>query len=146
MLILMFAAAIAAVTSTAQTKVCAGRHLATVEADGSVSAGSHAALLAAALDGASLRVGWQLGASRTEPVLTHWQDARFVTVFEGQVFTQIGDIRAQTPMRDRAHIALTPDGATWSGSLGANGKLVGSYSTEAKPTEIAVVSHWCLAS
>ncbi len=140
----ILAAALAAATSTAE--VCEGRHLATVEADGSVSAGSHAALLAAARAGAILRVGWRLGASRTAPVLIHWQDARFVTVFEGQVFTQVGGIRAQTPMRDRAHIVLTPDGASWTGSLGSNGKLVSSYSTDGKPTEIAVVSHWCFAA
>lgn len=146
-LLLAAAAALTTASATAQAKgkVCPGRHLATVEPDGSVSAGSLKAVLDAARNGAELRVGWELG-PREAPFLVHWQDARFITVFEGQVFAQVGDIHHQFGLSRRAHVGLGKDWSLWAASIGTNGKMVGRLSTETEPKEQPVVSHWCRAA
>lgn len=139
---LILAATLAASAPAAQAQVCPGRHLATVEPDGAVSAGSRQAVLDAARSGAPLRVGWELG-PREAPVLVHWQEARFVTVFEDHVFTQLGDIHHQFAMKNRGDIGLGKDWSIWAASIGTNGKLVGRLSGEPEPKAQQVVSHWC---
>lgn len=140
---LLFAAALAAAAPTALAAApCPGRLLATIEPDGAVSAGSRGAVVQAARQGAELRVGWELG-PRDAPFLVHWQDARFITVFEDQVFAQIGDIHHQFGMKDRAHVGLGEAWSLWAASIGTNGRMVGRLSTDAGPTEHPVTSHWC---
>ena len=141
---LILAALAAATAQAAQTQICPGRHLATIEPDGAVSAGSREAVVDAARNGAAIRVGWEIGPRET-PALVHWQDARFITVFEGQVFAQIGDIHHQFGLGRRAHVGLGKDWALWAASIGTNGRMVGRLSTEPEPKEQPVVSHWCRA-
>ena len=141
---LILAVALAFAATGAQAAVCEGRHLATIEADATVSAGAREAVVEAARNGAPLRVGWELG-PRDKPILVHWQDARFVTVFEEQVFAQVGDIHHQFGLGKRGHVGLGKDWSLWAASIGTNGRLVGRLSTEAEPKEQPVVSHWCLA-
>lgn len=141
---LMIAAGLALAATAAQAAPCEGKLLATVEADGTVSTGARDKVVQAARDGAALRVGWQVG-PRDAPFLVHWQDARFVTVFEGHAFTQIGDIHRQTPLGGKAHVLLPGDFTSWHASIGTNGKMVHRYSNDAEVKETPVVSHWCLA-
>jgi hypothetical protein len=140
---LILAPALAA-AAPATAKTCPGRHLATVEPDGSISAGSRQAVVDAANSGAALRVGWALG-PRDAPVLVHWQDARFITVFGGEVFTQVGDIHEQGGVRTPPHITLPKTWSLWAASIGTNGKLVGRMST-GEASEDTVVSYWCLSA
>jgi hypothetical protein len=143
--LLLVAALAVAAASAARAEICQGRLLATVEADGAVSEGSRAAVVRAARDGAPIRVGWELGPRRA-PVLVHWQDARFITVFEDQVFAQIGDIHEQFGDTGKAHVDFGKAWSLWLASIGTDGRMVGRLSAEAAPTETRLVSHWCLAS
>jgi len=142
---LILVVAFAAAAFAAEAQVCPGGHLATIEADGTVSAGRREAVVDAARNGIAIRVGWELG-PRATPFLVHWQDARFVTVFEGQVFAQVGDIHHQFGLGKRAHVGLGKDWSIWAASIGTNGKMVGRLSTEPEPKEQPLVSHWCVAA
>ncbi|MBJ7410946.1 MAG: hypothetical protein JHD15_11385 [Phenylobacterium sp.] len=139
---LTLAAALAATPAAAHP--CGSRHLATVEPDGRVSAGARQAVVDAALSGASLRVGWEHGA-RAAPTIVHWQDARFVSIFEGEVFTQVGDTHRQSGVVGQKRIDLSRDPITWRASLGTDGRLLHRFDTDPEPKEARVVSHWCLA-
>jgi len=141
----LVAALAATMSSAAKAEICKGRFLATVEPDGMVSAGTRAAVVRAARDGAPIRVGWELGPRRA-PVLVHWQDARFITVFEDQVFAQIGDIHEQFPVSKKGQVDFPKTWSIWFASIGTDGRMVGRLSAEAAPSETRLVSHWCLAS
>lgn len=142
---LILSAVLALAASGARAAVCEGRLLAAVEPDGTVSAGDRAAVVAAARDGSALRVGWQIGPS-DGPHLIHWQDARFITVFQGQVFTQLGDIHHQFAVAKTGAVELGKEAAFWNASLGTDGRLVGRLTTEAEPKAMAVRSWWCRAA
>jgi hypothetical protein len=133
-----------AAADAAADEVCRG-HLATVEPDGSVSAGSKDALRAAVRAGLPLRVGWHVGGSSDEGRgVSHWADAGFVSDFRGEVFAQIADIQKQVPQRDVARIALVA--GRWSGLLGTNGMLEGIFDDAREPNEPAKVrTIWCVA-
>jgi hypothetical protein len=65
-----------------------------VEQDGRVSAGSKERLRSAIQMGLPLRIGWSIDFDHDgKPDLSHWADAVFITEFEGEVFTQIVEIR-----------------------------------------------------
>jgi hypothetical protein len=112
---------------------------------GRVTRGSKKALLDAAGRGDSLRVGWSLKwGKRPHDGVQHWHDAPFVTVFEGEVFTQVPMIHRQDPKPGKRHIALSPAVQHWSALLGTNGMLVGRFSDGGAPQELRVAQTWCL--
>ena len=138
------ALALPGVAAGAEPEVCPARHLATIEPDGRVSAGSREAVVAAARRGQALRVGWQIGPA-DKPDLEHWQDARFITVFEGQVFAQVGDIHHQFGKRGKAQVDIGKAFALWNASIGTDGRLMGRLSHEPETHELKLRAHWCLA-
>ena len=136
------ACALPATALAAQPEACPGRHLATIEADGGVSSGTREAVVAAARAGLPLRVGWQIGPA-DKPDLEHWQDARFITIFEGQVFAQIGDIHHQFGKRGKAQVDIGKAYSIWNASIGTDGRMMGRLSNEPEPSEIKLRTHWC---
>ena len=119
--------------------------LLTVEQDGSVSSGSREMLRAAAESGVPLRIGWSIDGDRDGvPDLLHWTDAVFITVFEGEVFAQIAEIRRQSPRRGEADVELNRTPVRWTGSLGSNGFLMGAFDDDQPPTRVRVRSTWCV--
>ena len=129
----------------AQDIACGARHLATIEADGSISRGAQAALLRAVGDGQPIRVGWSLDPDGDgKPDLTHWTDASFLTEFEGHVFAQIEDIQRQSPMRGQARVAMPTGRMRWTGILGTNARLEGHFDDGTEPVSVRVRTTWCL--
>jgi hypothetical protein len=116
-----------------------------VEQDGRVSAGSRDTLRSAVEMGIPVRVGWSIDADRDGKAdLSHWADALFITVFEGEVFTQIAEIRQQMPKRGQAHVELSSAPRRWTGSIGSNGFLEGAFDDEGPPTRTRVRTTWCV--
>lgn len=120
-------------------------HLATIEADGTVSQGSIDALRAAYRRGASLRVGWELDMDDDgSPEVTHWADASFLSELGGVVTAQVAQIERQIPRRGQARIDFAEGPQRWSGLLSSDGTLLGRYSDGA-PRRDRVRASWCLA-
>lgn len=126
-----------------EPRPCGKDLLAVVEPDGSVSAGSKAKVLAAARDGAPLRVGWDLARPGQPPILRHWQEALFVTVFENEVFAQVGGLHRQQPEFGKAHIALSAQTEMWHSSIGTNGRLLTKMSGGEPMWDQKVRAFWC---
>ena len=136
-----------AATAVAQGAPPCGRDLlAVIEPDARVSAGSKAALLQEARKGTPLRVGWEIGRPGEPPIVAHWQDALFVTVFENEVFTQLGGLHRQQPQIGQAHIALVGQDQVWRSSLGTNGRLITKMTGEEKVLDQKVRAYWCRAA
>jgi len=116
-----------------------------VEQDGHVSAGSKASLRSATEMGLPLRIGWSIDFDGDgKPDLSHWADALFITEFEGEVFTQVVEIRRQMPKRGEAHIELSATPLRWTGSIGSNGFLEGAFDDDQKVTRLRVRTIWCI--
>lgn len=136
-----------ATSAVAQDRAPCGKGLlARVEPDGTVSAGGKDRLLAAARNGERLRVGWDVGRPGEPPIVTHWQDALFVTVFEGEVFAQVGGLHRQQPLIGKAHIDLSAQDQRWNSSIGTNGRLQTKMSGDEKLWDQKVRSYWCRAA
>lgn len=121
---------------------CGERHLATIEADGSVSAGSLDRLRSQASAGERLYVGWEIARPGEPPIVKHWQDAQFITLFENIVFTQVSGWR-QDPEVGKGQIQL-PAGQ-WTSLLSSDGQLLTRMTDHPEPIRIRVRSFWCLA-
>lgn len=116
-----------------------------VEQDGAVSAGSKAGLWTAVQTGLPLRIGFSIDFNDDgKPDLTHWADAGFITAFEGEVFTQLVEIREQVPRRGKAHVDLSTTPRRWTGSVGSNGFLEGAFDDNSRPTRLRVRAIWCI--
>ena len=137
--LLLLAAALISLSS-AQESPCTG-HLVTIEPNGAASGGSKDRLRAAVQHGLPIRVGWILG---PHGELTHWADATFLSVFEGEVFAQIPTIQQQTPVRGKARIELPKTGGRWTGLLGTDGRLEGHFDNGSEAPETRVRSIWCI--
>lgn len=121
---------------------CMG-HLATVEPDGTVAAGSLAALRSAIGSGERVRVGWSLdfdGDARAD--LVHWADPGFLSLLDGHVFAQVATIQRQTPHPGSGQITLSDEDQTWTGLIGTDGSLQGRFAGGA-PHSMRVRSWWC---
>lgn len=116
-----------------------------VEQDGRVSAGSKEKLRTAVQMGFPLRVGMFMEAGDDGKAdLAHWADAVFITVFEGEIFTQLTEIRRQAPKPGEKHIELSPAPSRWTGSIGTDGFLEGAFDDQQKPFRMRVRSTWCI--
>jgi hypothetical protein len=130
--------------SVAVGQTCSGPLL-VVEQDGAVSAGSKARLRSAVQAGLPLRVGYSIDFNRDgKPDLAHWADAVFITEFEDEVFTQMVEIRQQTPKRGQAQVELSATPRRWTGSVGSTGFLEGAFDDDQKPTRLRVRAVWCI--
>jgi hypothetical protein len=124
------------------SRPCGNRLLATIETDGKVSFGSINDLRMQAASGERLYVGWEIARQGEPPIVRHWQDARFITLFENIVFVQVGGWR-QDPQIDKGIIEL-PAGQ-WISLLSSDGQLLTRMTDRPEPIRIRVRSHWCLA-
>ena len=116
-----------------------------VEQDGRVSAGSKERLRSAVRMGLPLRIGWSIDFDHDgKPDLSHWADAVFITEFEGEVFTQIVEIRRQMPKRGEGRIELSGTPQRWTGSVGSTGFLDGAFDDDQKPTRLRVRVIWLI--
>ncbi len=114
------------------------------DARGGVVAGSKEKLRRHVYGGAPLRVAWAIDADADGKVdVTHWADAAFVTEFEGEIFTQVAEIRRQMPERGTAAISFGASPQRWTGMLGTNGMLEGAFSTGEEPHRMRVATWWC---
>lgn len=130
------------VPTVAQSTTCPG-HLATIELDGKVSAGSKDTLKAAVMAGEPIRVGWAFDWNNDSKVdVIHWADAMFLTIFENDVFTQIAQIHRQGPKPGASDIELTKEPTYWNSSLGTNGLWRGRFQ-DGEPVAWKVKSWWC---
>lgn len=113
--------------------------------DGAPSAGSKDALRAAVNAGTPIRVSWSFDINRDGKYeVVHWADAIFLTEFEGEIFTQITEIRRQSPKAGTAHINFHPEPVRWTGSLGTNGILESAFDPSAgEPRQIKLATKWC---
>lgn len=127
-------------------QVCNGLLYAT-DFDKQVSHGSKDALIAAVDRGEPIRVGWQFDFDEDGVSdLSHWADAAFLSIWEGEVFTQVDAVHTQTPMQGDRNIALRSPYAEWRGSLGSDGTLEGRYSDNAAfPSDMRSRITWCSA-
>lgn len=107
-------------------------------------AGSKDAVLEAVQRGAPIRIGWGLDFDNDGTSdLSHWANADFISVFEGEVFGQVRAIQRQRPIRGEATISLI-EGVEWRGSFGTNGMMEGAFSNDRDvPTNVPTQILWC---
>ena len=96
-----------------------------VDKNGETLAGDKAALKDAVRAGYPVRVGW--GVSWTLPNgdkggVEHVADAKFLSIYKGEVFAQVDAIVGQRPNPRQAHIAFRSD-SQWVGILDTTGNL-----------------------
>lgn len=92
--------------------------------DGKVVKGNKQALIDEIRKGKSVRVGWQLDFNEDKKAdFDHWADAEFITVINGEVFTQIRNINYQIANLDVPQIDIVPNNTMWTGILGTNSIL-----------------------
>ncbi len=128
----------------ASAGACA-KPLVAITDEGAVSHGAKSALIEAVQAGRAIRVGFGLGKDESGTyVLTHWFEAHFLTVFEGEVFTQTPFIHRQRPSREEQDVLLTDEPMRWVATMGTNGKLHSRF-LEAEVGDHRVDSWWCLA-
>jgi hypothetical protein len=133
-----------AVSQGVEAGQCA-RLLVAISSDGSVVAGSRAALADSVQSGHSIRVGFGLGEGETSGFfLTHWFEAQFLTVLAGHVFTQTPIIHRQRPQSEAPDITLTSEPMRWVATLGTNGRLHSRFLEEEEIGHHRVDSWWCL--
>lgn len=126
---------------------CSGLLLAT-DFDRQPTHGSKDALIAAVESGEPIRVGWQIdfdGDAKSD--LSHWSEAKFLSVWEGEVFTQVGAIHRQRPRRGQGQIELTEPHMEWRGMIGTTGLIHGTMSDGSGVSDgRAVAVSWCAAN
>ena len=115
--------------------------------DGAIVRGSKVAVVAASERGEALRVGWKIDFDGDRKAdLSHWSDGKFISVWEGEVFTQVASIHRQRPVIGQADVLLTEDFALWHGLLGTNGMLKGRLEDSDSPGSRRVQTFWCGAA
>ena len=96
--------------------------------DGQVVSGSKDQLISDLRTGKPVRVGWQLDFDNDgNPDLEHWVDATFITILEGEVFTQVDPIYAQGPNAEIPQVEIFPDDTKWMAIIGTNSKLLNRF-------------------
>jgi hypothetical protein len=109
--------------------------------------GTKEALIAAVERGEPIRIGWFLDFNKDGAAdVSHWADAQFLSVFEGEVFAQLSAIMEHSPMRGRAKVRLHIFAREWRGLLGSDGSLQGRFSEGNNATpDTPVAIRWCAA-
>lgn len=121
-------------------------HLLSVRGDGEVTEGSKAALIEAVESGRAIRVGFGLGQGETGGYfLTHWFEAKFLTVLGEEVFTQTPQIHRQRPDREAGDVTFPDRAQLWVATMGTNGKLYSRFLDEDSVASHRVDSWWCQA-
>ncbi len=85
--------------------------------DGAPIKGSKQQLIDAVRNGKPIRV--YVKGRRVE----HAAEAHFLTVFEGDVFAQVGEIQSQQPVTDPTRISFREAGTYWRAIYGSNGTV-----------------------
>ncbi len=145
-LLAMIAAAQLAIPHAAQaSELDCDQPLFATDLDGDPKLGSKDALIDAANRGAPLRIGWGLDFDRDgTSELVHWADAAFLSIWEGEVFTQVDAIHTQSPVRGQANVDLREPFVEWRGSIGTTGGLEGVSSDGRRFSPNAnVETMWC---
>ncbi|MFK7831188.1 MAG: hypothetical protein AB8B57_15555 [Congregibacter sp.] len=138
-----FGLLVASVTADAQTPSCAAPLFAT-DWSGTVSHGSEAALVKAAASGVDLKVGWALDFNGDGlGDITHWSDARFITVFENKVFAQVEQIHRQQPVVGEAEVKFPDTLDIWHGLIGSDGFLRSKFAEAGSLANRRVLTVWC---
>ncbi|MEM1188233.1 MAG: hypothetical protein AAGI72_06890 [Pseudomonadota bacterium] len=142
-----FAAVLGAPSLATAQPECPGLIFAT-GFDGAPTHGSKDALIESVNRGESIRVGWDIDFDDDgEGDLTHWADAAYLSVWQGEVFTQVEAVHAQRPRRDEQDIMLREPYTEWRGSFGSNGVLEGRYSDGSTfPEGLKARISWCSAT
>ena len=96
--------------------------------DGNVVMGSKDALIKEIRKGRSVRVGYQLDFDKDKVSdFDHWTDAEFITILDGEVFTQIKNINMQVPDLKIPQVDIMPVNTMWTAILGTNSLLKNRY-------------------
>lgn len=96
--------------------------------EGNVVEGSIDTLISEIRKGKPVRVGFQLDFNGDKkPDFDHWIDAEYITILNGQVFTQIESIFRQIPRFDIPQIDIIPVDDKWTGIVGTNSKLLNRF-------------------
>lgn len=112
---------------------------------GATTQGSKRELIDAVSSGRAIRIGWGIDFDNdAKSDLIHWADAAFLTIWKGEVFTQIDSIQLQSPRRNSGQVVLQPVFQEWRGLLGTTGHLQGR-SDDGNPSEHSrqVEMLWC---
>lgn len=105
--------------------------------------GSKQDVVAAAIAGKRLRLGWQLGPK--EHTLIHWAEPTFLSVFHGNVFAQLPAIHVQRGVAATRTIELFGDSAEqWFGMLSTDGRVSGRHGAHGRIESFPVEQVWCL--
>lgn len=124
---------------------CSAAPLVQINYDGDVVGGNKAELINAVSSGKAIYLGWALDVNNDgKDDVEHWHDAGFLTLFEGEVFTQTPAIEAQAPEKDPVRIELGPSRTIWRGVIGTNGTIVSRFGENGKPGTMRTRSTWCL--
>lgn len=114
--------------------------------DGKPLGGSKQRLIDAVQRGEAIRIGWDIDFDEDgESDLSHWADAEFLSVWEGEVFTQVTAIHRQRPIRGEGEVRLPGPFTEWRGLLGTNGLIMGSLSDSEPGAGRSVQMFWCAA-
>lgn len=91
---------------------------------GEVIEGSKQLLIDEIRKGKSVRIGYQLDFNSDGVAdFDHWATAEFITILDGEVFTQIRNINIQIPNMKVPQIDIMPNNIMWTAILGTNGLL-----------------------
>lgn len=124
---------------------CGAGHLVTIGSDGAVSRGSKERLRRAVEHGLPIRVGWTITSDKAGvSAFSHWTDAGFITLHEGETFAQVADIQRQGPVLGKARVIMPAGAKRWSGIIGTNGMLEGHFDDGAEPQQMKMGSTWCV--
>jgi hypothetical protein len=144
-LAMLMVASLPAAARAQETPACGAGHLVTIDSDGAVSRGSKDRLRRAVEHGLPIRVGWTLRSDKPGvPDFSHWTDAGFVTLFEGETFAQIDDIQRQGPVLGKARVMMPAGANRWSGIIGTNGFLESHFGDGTEPRQVKMGSTWCV--
>ncbi len=115
--------------------------------DGEPLGGSKQALIDAVQRGEPIRVGWDIDFDDDGAAdLSHWTDASYLSIWEGEVFTQVDAIHRQRPVRGEGDMRLPDDYSEWRASLGTTGEMQGAFSNGDKSPAMSVRIFWCAAT
>lgn len=115
--------------------------------DGEAIGGSKADLVAAVERGEPIRIGWELDfGDNGDADILHWTDAAYLSVWEGEVYTQVQAIHRQRPVRGEGDMVLPDEFIEWRASLGTTGRVDGAFSNGQKMPSIPARIFWCAAS